>query len=671
MLLEAAWKALVPAAMLKVRLAQLRFAPDGEARPGSKSRMRISWPFNGVARFSGQLKYRRGNKKVCYMRFSELRCVSIEVSGNAKPFAKSGTGSPMKNLRYELLAFCVSGLIAALAAHLCAAQMASDVSSALERADALALQKRIPEALEAYRAADKLSGHTCADCLLHIATTELLLGDISGAVEDSRRAAQAAGDDKVLAADAHLLRGQILSATAGEPTDPKVKEAEQEFREAIAASPKKSKARFSLGMLLLGEGREAEGVAELKAYVSGSYSSPKYVDRAKRIIADPSRARTPESENFSFTTMEGERISKDALRGKVVLLDFWGTWCPPCRESVPMVAEIHKKFEGKEFQLVGISSDDDERAWKDFIASHHMNWSEYLDVDGQVQSLFEISAFPTFVVLDRDGGIEFRQSGLGDDTERDLESAIHGALRKSVTSQPRSTAGIAPTTPSGTGSVAASVSDDEAAATSQWQAWLLPLGAGIVKSASGTGASPADESAKLVLPADEVDDGDADANIYRNEFLGLSCRYPKSWKVATPEELDQLNGRTKLWMGEHVPHEGSRNPFPKTLFEAKLDSRGNAPFIRITVERSEAFVLETVQRNADELKRLRGLTILEAPRVIVEGKRTSFRTDFQLPQADSAIWITSIETFTRGYRVRLEFYARSPEELGSLIRSSR
>jgi thiol-disulfide isomerase/thioredoxin len=608
---------------------------------------------------------------VCYVRVSELRCVSIEGSENAKLLAKLRIGSTMRNVRHKLLIVFIGGLIAAFTAPASPAQMASDVSSALQRADALALQKKIPEALEAYREADKLSGHTCADCLLHIATTELLLGEISAAVDDSARAARAAGNDSILASDAHFLRGQILSATAGDSTDLKMKEAEQEFREAIAASPKKSRARFALGMLLLGEGRDAEGVAELKAYVSGPYTSPKYVDRAKRIIADPSRARAPESENFSFTTLEGERISKDALHGKVVLLDFWGSWCPPCRESVPIIADIHKKFEGKQFQLVGISSDDDERAWKDFIASHNMNWPEYLDVDGQVQSLFEISAFPTFVVLDRDGGVEYRQSGLGGDTGRDLESAINSALRKPVRSQPTSTAGTAPNAPAGPSSAATAAADEEAAATSQWQALLLPLAAGIISGASGSGEGRASGNASLLQPADEVEDGDADANIYRNEFLGISYRFPQSWKAATPEELEQLNGRTQRWMGEHVPHEGGGIPFPKTIFEAKPDSRNGIPFIRVTVERADALTLEIARRDADELKLLRGVAILTAPQLLAEGKRISFRTDFGMPLAGSTIWITSIETFSHGYRVRLEIYAQSQQELDSLIRASR
>lgn len=124
-------------------------------------------------------------------------------------------------------------------------------------------------------------------------------------------------------------------------------------------------------------------------------------------------------------------------------------------------------------------------------------------------------------------------------------------------------------------------------------------------------------------------------------------------------------------MGEHVPHEGGGIPFPKTIFEAKPDSRNGIPFIRVTVERADALTLEIVRRDADELKLLRGVAILTAPQLLAEGKRISFRTDFGMPLAGSTIWITSIETFSHGYRVRLEIYAQSQQELDSLIRASR
>lgn len=338
-------------------------------------------------------------------------------------------------------------LICLFAPFVCAAQVPSaTVSAALSKGDALAAHQQFEEALNAYREADNLSNHTCADCYLRIANRELDLGKIANALHDFERTAETAGDDGLLAAEAHLVRGQVLSGVAADSSDPNLKQAEQEFRAPISLGSQKTKAHFCLGVLLLGEGRDKEGIAELKAYISGPLANPRYVDRAKLLIAEPSRARRPETEDFSFTSLEGERISKDSLRGSVVLLDFWGSWCPPCRESIPMISDLHRKFAGKSFRLVGISSDDDERSWREFIAAHHMDWPEYIDLDRRVLSIFEINAFPTFIILGRDGTIRFRQSGLGQNSEQDLEKAINAALGMPLTANPSVASGT-PTVP--------------------------------------------------------------------------------------------------------------------------------------------------------------------------------------------------------------------------------
>ena len=98
---------------------------------------------------------------------------------------------------------------------------------------------------------------------------ECQLGDLSGALADAHNAERAAGNDRILAAQALVLRAGLLIATSSGPTDQKVKEAEGEYRQALSLDPKESVARFALGMLLLQEGRDAEGTAALNAYVSG------------------------------------------------------------------------------------------------------------------------------------------------------------------------------------------------------------------------------------------------------------------------------------------------------------------------------------------------------------------------------------------------------------------
>jgi peroxiredoxin len=307
------------------------------------------------------------------------------------------------------------------------------VTPANAQGDTLFAQKKFSKAREAYHSADKLAHHTCAPCLLRIVKIERQMGDFSSALDDARRAVRAAGDNNVFAAQAHVVRGTLLAQMAAKPSDKKLRESEEEFRAALALDPTQVNARFNLGFVLLRQERDADGIAELRSFIAASGADSRLVDKAREIMADPARAREPFSPDFSITTLDGTNISNATLRGKVVLLDFWGTWCPPCRESVPMLASIRKKYADRPFQIVGISSDNDEQAWRSFIAQHRTDWSEYIDLSGQVLDAFDVHEFPTFIVLDRDGIIRHRHSGVEQFTAVDLESAINKALKKPFT----------------------------------------------------------------------------------------------------------------------------------------------------------------------------------------------------------------------------------------------
>lgn len=131
-----------------------------------------------------------------------------------------------------------------------------------------------------------------------------------------------------------------------------------------------------------------------------------------------------------MTTSEGEYIALEDLRGKVVLLDFWGTWCPPCVASVPSLRSLYKKYskEAAPFTIIGISSDSEEDKWRAFTAENQMVWPQYLDRDRAIQRAFAVRAFPTYIVIDHEGIVRFRVSGLS--FER--EAALNDAIRKQI-----------------------------------------------------------------------------------------------------------------------------------------------------------------------------------------------------------------------------------------------
>ena len=84
------------------------------------------------------------------------------------------------------------------------------------------------------------------------------------------------------------------------------------------------------------------------------------------MLADPRRAREISAPEFAFTStsLQGESISLKELSGKVVVLDFWATWCPPCRESLPELKELTKEYPSEKLAVISVSADENESQWK-------------------------------------------------------------------------------------------------------------------------------------------------------------------------------------------------------------------------------------------------------------------------------------------------------------------
>ena len=126
---------------------------------------------------------------------------------------------------------------------------------------------------------------------------------------------------------------------------------------------------------------------------------------------------------FEVTALDGQKVSMDDLQGRVVLLDCWATGCGPCREALPHIRDVAKKFQGQPLVILSVSLDADEQKWKDFIAKNDMTWLQYSDggFTGPIARMFEVNAIAHTFTIDSDGALQ--EDYIGD-------ASIEGKLKK-------------------------------------------------------------------------------------------------------------------------------------------------------------------------------------------------------------------------------------------------
>ncbi len=129
--------------------------------------------------------------------------------------------------------------------------------------------------------------------------------------------------------------------------------------------------------------------------------------KAIRLVRDPLPAPP-----FLLTDLDGQPISTAAYHGKVVLINFWATWCPPCREEIPEMIALANKY-GDKLQIIGVSMDDDPpEEVRDFVRAQKMNYPIVMGSDKLSEEYGGVDALPTTFVLDTNGRVVQKHMGL-------------------------------------------------------------------------------------------------------------------------------------------------------------------------------------------------------------------------------------------------------------------
>jgi peroxiredoxin len=130
--------------------------------------------------------------------------------------------------------------------------------------------------------------------------------------------------------------------------------------------------------------------------------------------------------DFSAKDITGQTVKLSELKGNIVLLDFWATWCPPCRVEIPNLLELYRLFKNKKFVLISISLDRDISLAREFVKEKEMNWMHIIDSEssGRIASLYEIEYIPAIFIIDGKGKIVARNL-----RGAELKNTIAGLLK--------------------------------------------------------------------------------------------------------------------------------------------------------------------------------------------------------------------------------------------------
>jgi thiol-disulfide isomerase/thioredoxin len=280
-------------------------------------------------------------------------------------------------------------------------------------------------AVDSFRKANQQDGGHCSECLSRAYSLALSIGEDKDAADVARDWMALARTDQEKAIIHYRIAVALQQQGAHQKKDKCFSDSCDEFKTALQLDPEFTAAHFLLGVSLAHLHQDDAARAEFAAFLDQDTQNPAMHDRAARYKERVELARARMAPAFSVTTLDGQHVTMDSLAGKVVLIDFWATWCGPCREALPHVHQIAQKFAGQPFVVLSVSLDNDMEKWRSFVNKNDMTWLQYRDggFEGPISKLFGVTAIPATFTIDADGVVEDQHVG---------DANIEGKLKKLI-----------------------------------------------------------------------------------------------------------------------------------------------------------------------------------------------------------------------------------------------
>lgn len=148
---------------------------------------------------------------------------------------------------------------------------------------------------------------------------------------------------------------------------------------------------------------------------------------ASPVLAEEIKGMAPD---FTLKNSEGENLKLSEYRGDVVMINFWASWCAPCRQEMPLLDELYQRYHKVGFTLMGVNVEEDTSKARKLLEELPVGFPILFDNSNKVSQLYKVSAMPSTVLIDRDGRLRHVHKGYLPGFEREYEAQIKALLRE-------------------------------------------------------------------------------------------------------------------------------------------------------------------------------------------------------------------------------------------------
>ena len=134
--------------------------------------------------------------------------------------------------------------------------------------------------------------------------------------------------------------------------------------------------------------------------------------------------------DFALKSSTGENMRLSEYRGDVVMINFWATWCGPCRQEMPLLDELYDRYERVGFNLLGVNIDDDSSRAMDMVRELGVSFPVLFDNRKEVSKMYDVDAMPVTVLVDREGNVRFVHQGYKPGYEEKYLDQVRALLRE-------------------------------------------------------------------------------------------------------------------------------------------------------------------------------------------------------------------------------------------------